>query len=88
MCTFFAFCYRHIRAGHAVDKMFFFFVLDFRELYRLYDEIDFVTAIRISRLRWAGHYSTNGGARPRTELVGGDYLSRSDPSWVVAPGSE
>jgi hypothetical protein len=25
------------------------------ELYRLYDEIDLVTAIRISRLRWAGH---------------------------------
>jgi hypothetical protein len=26
-----------------------------KELYRLYDEIDLVTAIRISRLRWAGH---------------------------------
>jgi hypothetical protein len=25
------------------------------ELYRLYDEIDLVTAIRISRHRWAGH---------------------------------
>jgi hypothetical protein len=25
------------------------------ELYRLYDEIGLVTAIRISRLRWAGH---------------------------------
>jgi hypothetical protein len=25
------------------------------ELYRLYDEVDLVTAIRISRLRWAGH---------------------------------
>jgi hypothetical protein len=25
------------------------------ELYRLYDEIDLVTAIRTSRLRWAGH---------------------------------
>jgi hypothetical protein len=25
------------------------------ELYRLYDEIDLVTAIRISRLRWAAH---------------------------------
>jgi hypothetical protein len=25
------------------------------ELYRLYDEIDLVTAIRISRLRWVGH---------------------------------
>jgi hypothetical protein len=25
------------------------------EVYRLYDEIDLVTAIRISRLRWAGH---------------------------------
>jgi hypothetical protein len=25
------------------------------ELYRLYDETDLVTAIRISRLRWAGH---------------------------------
>jgi hypothetical protein len=25
------------------------------ELYRLCDEIDLVTAIRISRLRWAGH---------------------------------
>jgi hypothetical protein len=25
------------------------------ELYRLYEEIDLVTAIRISRLRWAGH---------------------------------
>jgi hypothetical protein len=25
------------------------------ELYRLYDEIDLVTTIMISRLRWAGH---------------------------------
>jgi hypothetical protein len=25
------------------------------ELYHLYDETDLVTAIRISRLRWAGH---------------------------------
>jgi hypothetical protein len=25
------------------------------ELYRLYDEIGLVTAVRISRLRWAGH---------------------------------
>jgi hypothetical protein len=25
------------------------------ELYHLYDEIDLVTAIRISRPRWAGH---------------------------------
>ena len=25
------------------------------ELYRLYDEADLVTAIKITRLRWAGH---------------------------------
>jgi hypothetical protein len=25
------------------------------ELYRLYDETDLVTAVKISRLRWAGH---------------------------------
>jgi hypothetical protein len=25
------------------------------ELYRLYDEIDLVTTVRITRLRWAGH---------------------------------
>ena len=25
------------------------------ELYRLYDETDMVTTIRITRLRWAGH---------------------------------
>jgi len=25
------------------------------ELYRLYDETDLVTTIRITRLRWAGH---------------------------------
>jgi len=29
------------------------------ELYRLYDEIDLVTTIRIIRLRWAGHLHTS-----------------------------
>jgi len=29
------------------------------ELYRLYDEIDLVTTIRITRLRWAGLNITN-----------------------------
>jgi hypothetical protein len=31
------------------------------ELYRLYDETDLVTSIRIARLRRAGTYSTNAG---------------------------
>jgi len=25
------------------------------ELYRLYDEVDLVTTIKVTRLRWAGH---------------------------------
>ena len=27
----------------------------YKELYRLYDETDLVTTVRITRLRWAGH---------------------------------
>ena len=29
------------------------------ELYRLYDETDLVTTVRITRLRWAGHIVQN-----------------------------
>jgi hypothetical protein len=35
-----------------------------------------------------GWESEIGGARPRIEMVGGDYFSQKDPAWVVAPGSE
>ena len=89
------------------------------ELYRLYDETDLVTTIRITRLRWAGHIVRmqdnlpckkinldklegrrrvgcqtwdgwkdkwgmqrgweleTGGSRRRTEMVGGDFQSRT-----------
>ena len=43
-------------------------------------------------LRWMGGgmqrgcESEIGGSRPWTEMVGGDFLSRPRPAWVVAPG--
>jgi len=39
------------------------------ELYRLYDEIDLVTTIRITRLRWAGHIVRMQGNLPCKKIA-------------------
>jgi hypothetical protein len=54
------------------EELFFsvrLYVLYNEELYRLYDEIDLVTAIRISRLRWAGHIVRNQGNVPCKKIT-------------------
>jgi len=37
---------------------------------------------------WKNWESGTGGLRPGVEMVGGVFLSRQGPTWVVAPGRE